>query len=152
MIFNLKNKTNFHFFRARTLIIMSALLGIFFINSFILSILAQKEQNDSKNTLLQVYQTLYSYKIENGSFPNTYGKSYTLNEVGELNAYVKSKNKIIKMDKIDLFIISKEEKFNIILQKKLVNGNNDVQILNSKKEFCHKKDGVKHEDKDCLSA
>ena len=75
------------------------------------------------------------YKIENGSFPDTAGKTTRLSKLQELKPYFKSSEHFSHVENVELIIESQEEKFNIILQKKLSNGENDVQILNSKKQF-----------------
>lgn len=100
------------------------------LNPVILNLKAQSEQDDSKTTLLQVYRSLYSYKTENGTFPNTAGKSIQLSQLGELKPYLKN---FVSLERVE--IASNEQEFNVFLKKTLSNGENDILFLNSKKEF-----------------
>lgn len=122
---------------------------ILFISSLLLNLKAQQEQDESRQLLLQIYQTLYSYKIENGEFPNTSTKIFPVPQLEDLKPYIKNKNNFNRIKNTQLYLVSSHDRFNIILEKKLVNGEKDVQILNSKKEFCHKHNGINHHSRNC---
>ena len=146
---SLKNRVIRYPFWVSVVFIVLLVLSVFVINPLIITFKAQGEQSDARRLLLQVYQSLYSYKTENGGFPDTAGKTTQLFEFQELKPYIKNSEQLKKINNTNLFVTSSEEQFKIILQKKLANRDNDIQVLNSKKQYCHKQDGVKHLTETC---
>ncbi|MES2615707.1 MAG: hypothetical protein V4591_09860 [Bdellovibrionota bacterium] len=125
---------------------------IFAMTSVVITFKAQGEQSDSRRILLQVYRSLYGYKTENGEFPNTAGKAKEFTELLELRPYVRSTEQWDGIENVNLSITSEEGHFIILLQKKLANGSIDIQVLNSKKQFCHQHDGIKNQSQNCFTS
>ena len=151
MILYLKHKAIQHFFWFCVVVVGFLVISVSAVNPLLVDMKAQGEQNQSKKVLLQVYQSMYSYKTENGEFPTTSGKMVKLSKLEELKPYIKNSN-TMEFQGEELFVVSNKNKFNIVGQKTLANGGNDIQILDYKKKLCHKIDGVTHETHSCRNA
>lgn len=132
----------------RTIVVISIFLATLLPTSVVFK--AQGQQADSKQLLIQTYRTLYSYKTENGEFPSTAGKIKKVTEMEELKPYFKHKDQLNAKENSSLYIKSEMGQFNIILQKKLINGRFDVQAMDSNKTFCHSLDGINNRNQNCL--
>ena len=142
----LTNHPQFLLFSLFSTVFVLGYLAVFFGVSAIKS---EEEQDQSKKVLFQVYKTLYRYKAENGVFPDTSGKPIQISQLKELKPYFKTPEQFREMEKTEILIKSRANQFNLEVQKVLPNGGHDIQDLNSKKEFCHKLNGLKHESQDC---
>lgn len=110
---------------------------------------AKGQQSEARIKLIKVYNSMYAYKLENGSFIDTQNKIVYLESLKELDSYFNDEfyNKYNKNDKV--FVISSPEQFVIAFVRVLSSGEYDIQRVNSRKKFCHMLNGMEEGKENC---
>ena len=110
---------------------------------------AKGQQSEARIKLVKVYNSLYAYRLENGSFIDTQQKIVYLEDLKELDPYFKEDfyKKSNKNDKV--FLISTPDKFAAAYVRVLSNGEFDIQRINSKKQFCYMLNGLEERKVNC---
>ncbi|WGL60275.1 hypothetical protein QEJ31_01475 [Pigmentibacter sp. JX0631] len=110
---------------------------------------AKGQQSEARIKLVKVYNSLYAYRLENGTFIDTQQKIVYLEDLKELDPYIKEDfyKKSNKNDKV--FLISSPDKFAAAYVRVLSNGEFDIQRINSKKQFCYMLNGLEDKKVNC---
>jgi len=154
MNYFIKHKENFKkYYGYSTFGIISIIsfIGILALIVFpkISSFKAKGQQSEARIKLVKVYNSMYAFKLENGSFIDTQQKIMYLEDIKELDPFFKEDfyKKNNKNDKV--FIISSPDKFAVAYVRVLSNGEYDIQRINSRKQFCYMLNGLEEKKENC---
>ena len=110
---------------------------------------AKGQQSEARIKLVKIYNSMYAYKLENGSFVNTQKKVFLIENVSELDPYLKEEVSLLNNKNDKIYLISTQDQFAIAYVKVLNNGKLDVQRINSKKIFCYMLNGIEANSENC---
>lgn len=103
---------------------------------------AKGQQSEARIKLLEVYNAMYAYKLENGSFIHTKNKVISILNLPELDAYLRDETLHFNNKNDKIVIISNQDQFAIAYFRVLANGFFDIQRINSKKVTCYMLNGI----------
>jgi type II secretory pathway pseudopilin PulG len=110
---------------------------------------AKGQQSEARIKLVRVYNSMYAYKLENGSFIDTRKKVISILSLRELEPYLKEDVLRFNNKNDRIYVISNQDQFAVAYIRTLANGHFDIQRINSKKSFCYMLNGIDNELENC---
>lgn len=110
---------------------------------------AKGQQSEARIKLVKIYNSMYTYKLENGNFIDTKKKVVSIIGLHELDPYLKEDVLHFNNKDDKIYIISNHEQFAVAYIRTLSNGNFDIQRINSKKSFCYMLNGIDIDAENC---